>query len=451
MKLRAIKNPTLPFLTLGFFLVLFSKVAGLTMPLRGEEGNFAYILLNGYQENKTLVVGSLDKQLLYVEIEHPILLYRIIGWIGNVASHIPSYIDSILLMRLTSILFIIFPLIALVITLRNSKQLKIIVLIPFLIYSMTPLFQTNVFKLQTDTLVGSLAFSIMGFFLFLIYRNPDSGLKIYIYCFVAGLIGGVGKQEWAISFILSILVTNIFIFFSRPRIGQLRDIGYLTLFFLIGIFLSSALNYMLDRASYIGGFNVIARTVLNRDPMTFENISALLNYFLIRSVYIFWPLLVVIFLLKNYDLLGKNPILIWIKLFLGIAVLANILPTLLSTWNLDMRYLVPAAVLTIYLVIIQSIEANAKNFIDSLRFPMIVSVSLFGLLLLGLNLFYFPHSRNLQPITSKNPLNTCVVLGEAANFFKNPTASDWISVDMGIETAEKIVATKFRGSKFLCK
>lgn len=433
--------------SLLFFLAAFAAIhfRSFLSPIQGEEGMFAFMLLRDVQPSNSLLIGSISGKLLFTAPEHPVLMYSYISTLQPVVTLLISFFgDSTLSFRILNLIPIVLVsgIAALVISrLKVTWQKRLTLMAVFAALISLPIFGKSALTLQTDTLFGATFFALAGV-LFYASMRIQKGAYAHAFILLAGFLISLGKQEWAISSIAAALVVVILqlvpsrhrstVIMQKERSNAIRNAGFLS----AGIVAGSVVSFVCDPANYVAGFDVIQRTIFSPSNDLQVKLINTFAFILYKTPYTL-PLIVgalgCMYLVCNSSYFKEKHTLILIFL----VSIFNLLPGYFSSWSNDLRYLIPGAVL-FCIALIASIEVLQKDggYISKVVYFAAITV----LFSLALGLFIgHPNDGSIQQFERQGPPANCAVLGGTSEFFLQPDATNWVSQDLGVEGAEKLL------------
>jgi hypothetical protein len=406
----------------------------LSRPLVGEEGMFAFIIRERIFNDSNLLIGNLENGLLLINPEHPILIYWVLIITGSLSQILKFLgIGEVYSIRVVNLipLFILFYFLKFKVFNRDYINVLLQITISLLILAL-PVFNYEILKIQTDTLSGNFLFLVFGITLVLKFAKSSSLNSLLI--LTSFFFIGIGKQEWTFSALSSIFV--VFVIFFRFKFKDSKSlmvfkfIKYSTLGLLAGNFL----NFIIDPKNYLGGFDVIYRTVvkslLNQE---FDN-SRFVLYLTFKLSYLFVPLtlliysLILIYLLRNKlnlnELISMN--------LIGLTCFFSFCQLLFTYYSLDLRYATPASLLSIFLFAYVHKIVHEEKLLRPKSVLIPILVILIGLFLPKSNFSKYNYSEK-QVFTSSK----CVNYINSSEAFDNYSNIYWISSDLGEDGAQQ--------------
>ena len=441
-----------PYFVYFFILIaiLFLSSKSSLMPLKGEEGYFAWILSNQVKDNSFLLVGQIDNNNLFQYPEHPILMYKFIDNLDFFSDALLKFnVDPIQSLRLTNFLSLLPTLIIITFLIRNSRFLILKSCVVLTLF-VTPFFLISFFGLQTDTLFGSMVFSFFGLLIFLSTRSKMVVAKNFLFL-LAGIAISTGKQEWTFflffALILFFLTSYVLSKFqSNDFNSSIRGVTYLALGSLIG----NVFSYLVDPYNYLAGLEVFKRIIISKQIHEPVEISVYIDSFMQR-----FPFVALVFFLISFFFVSTvftqsviKSVFINEKILLLLLSGVSIMLPFASLWNMELRYFAPGfslSVLTLSWLIFETKSRQFLLLLLTLLIPIISIISFNKLLDFDSQIF-----SNTYPKNEGNYQVNCVNFSSAGIAFNYPGGVNWISQDLGIAGARKYIQNIYGDKYKLC-
>ncbi len=416
-------------------------------PLNGEEGNFAYILTKKIDDNNFLLIGQIDSKKIYINPEHPILMYYFI----NSLDFFPKFlinlgIERIQALRLTNLISLIPLLILISMMLRNQK-LVLLKIFSIILILLTPIFSTYFFNLQTDTLYGSVIFSSFGFLIIFSTRNLKPMFFVF---FLAGFLISTGKQEWTLFFAVALILTFLIYCLIEKSFQIYQTIFVKRICLLVfGAVIGNGVSYFTDPVNYVGGINVFNRVIIDRQVNQSPGIDLYFDAFRYRFYFVS-AIFVLIFLFFVFILTSasqRKSDSISQKILLLTFSLVSLSIPFLSIWNLDLRYFVPGfslSLLTISWLILETRHNSVIFVFLAFMIPYVLVVNFDRFLHFDFRIF--SESYEIQKVEDKN----CINFISSAEAFYSTNDINWIARDLGETGAQFYLRNFDSGKKGLC-
>lgn len=334
----------------AFYIVSIETIANFIEPMNGEEGAFAFLMSRNEFSRDVIWNASVESIDFVDKTEHPILLYYFMTLLGKSLRIMNFYsIDEIALYKSATLLSFLLVLLATSFQFRVVSQfimgtvfLSTLFLLLFVL--------SNLDMLQTDTTIGfnlmALAFVCLAIVL---SKRAGSFKWKYTWILICGALIGTGKQEWALLFIASTIIAQVYVQYLRENNSSTK--GFKSFAVLItlnlGVILGITINILIDHSAYFGGFDVINRTVINRSVAGEVSLSNYLTSFKTKlPISLMLILIAIVYLLLISKLIAKENFQTrYISTLPAIFVLVSsvVLLTASSFWNEEVRYLAPTA------------------------------------------------------------------------------------------------------------
>lgn len=424
----------------------------LNQSIAGEEGMFAFMLTNSVVPSKSLLIGSLGGTLQFTAPEHPILIYNYMASLRPIVASVVQLLgENPIAYRLWNVMPILFLAVLGAIWIRSSstsKQRTYFATIVLALLVSLPIFGTPLLTIQTDTVFGSVLFLSGGLILVGVALNNSEGRRQKIAIFASGTVFALGKQEWVFSAVIAcglLVVIELFNFnhnsYKEKLKIRLGRLGFLIVFS-GGLLAGSMASFLADPRNFMGGLDVIRRTMFSSDVSTLEKILKA-SYFMTQKTPYVIPLFALlilnaVFAMKFIQDINKRNLF----LFANLLAIANIIPGYVSSWSGDLRYVVPGAVLTVLLTLSALIIfANRTTYLT--YSGMIVGISII-VTAHNPSFVYQDFRTGIHQI--ENSANAdCAALTSSAEAFLNPERVNWISQDLG--EAGALAHLKLHGGK----
>jgi hypothetical protein len=260
------------------WLLLFSvlyfafRIPYLIAPLHYEEGIFAEIFYTQPPNHDYIFLGRISSNNLYMPTAHPAIIYELLTHYGLLWNVIVNYETSNIttltfFIRLAFSMFqflVIGVIVWMILQRRDSDSWKnrITIITWITILAVTPPAMIMSTSIQVDGSVGTLLAGLLAVAL-LGYR-----LKIYperaafIFVFISSLLFGLGKNEWSLALVLTLLLTVGYLYLMNRKNGDNKSIKtswVLLGFIFTGLLLGNLISYLYDPEAYLGGFDVMFR------------------------------------------------------------------------------------------------------------------------------------------------------------------------------------------------
>ncbi len=427
-------------LYLAIFYIFHENM--LNQPIRGEEGMFAYMMTNKVEPSNSLLVGSLSGNLQFTAPEHPIFIYQYMAGLEPIVSFtVQALGENPVAFRLWNIMPLVVLAIFGALLIHNSEnpnRTKYMSLALFGVAMALPIFGGPLLTIQTDTVYGAVLFTGGGLLIAIQLIGDSKGISNYLLMFISGAVFALGKQEWIFSAILAsglILVIGLLNqaadHSQRGLRNKLVDLLFL-LPFSAGLFIGTMISFVADKRNFLGGLDVIRRTMFNSEIPITQKITSSIVFTIEKTPYVI-PLIALLILniVMAYKLIGnrsKRNLFV----FANFLSLANILPGYFSSWSGDLRYVVPGAVLTLMLFCLSLwFFAGHTNYL--VGSSIILGISLIISIQVG-HFEKLEYPRGIFQVEVQNSAD-CAVLTSSAEAFLDPERVNWVSEDLGIEGA----------------
>ncbi len=399
-------------------------------PLVGEEGYFAFILTQKFQDNNFLLIGQIDSQNLYLNPDHPILMYKIIDSLDFFSRSLTHLgIIETQALRLTNLISLI-PIFYLYLFVKKNQNLKILKTSLIILIFLTPIFKDSFFKLQTDTLVGSTLFVAFAFLITLSAKFNHKSSTDYV-VILAGVVISIGKQEWSLFLLTSLFVVFFFYLTRITIVKSLNDINpsiiiRKTIFLLVGVLLGNSFSYIVDPINYVGGLQVMKRVLFESQYKKGLQVEKILEAFDYR--FHFLSLVLILICIYFLIFLSQKSNIVHEKILLLSFSLISLIFPFLSLWNLDLRYFVPGFILSVYTLIWLIIETDKKS--------LLIYLLLLGIFLnlkQDLSSYYlsFGSSSSIDaPLSQLKSDINCINIISSAEAFLHGANINWVSQDL---------------------
>ena len=254
--------------SLLFFIV---RIPFFSIPLFYEEGIFENIFINRIHGPEYGQIGRINGEEIYTNLIHPGFIYETIAIAGQVFQKIVPMkgipkedINFRIRAAFTIFQFLYWLWIIFILVVAERKKPKyrfsIALKIALVGLSITPLFVHTSYTVQVDNSVGVMLAGFFGGFLLLWYLDLIRSWTLSVFSVLSGLVWGIGKNEWTILLILSMVFTFVFLllrrFLLKQKTSLMPDITVL-LFHLLGCICGNILNYLFDPVNYLGGQQLI--------------------------------------------------------------------------------------------------------------------------------------------------------------------------------------------------
>lgn len=371
-----------------FVILFFSTRAHFyKLPLVGEEGIFAELLINQPKEPDFVLSARIDGENLYSAPRHPNMLYNSIKIAGIVASPFANYsmwqndqkITPTARLIFSMFQFVILLAIAAYLALYNSQIFHFRTII-FLVVTVSPIAIFTSANLQIDGSVGVLMNGLFAITLlpFLSY-SPKRSFN-YILVFFATLFLSTGKQEWSVVLMVALGLTTLYIYFLRKKALTNSKPDYvIALIIFSGISVGHIISYYLSPQNYLGAFQVFWNFSRAEEILSGQiKIERWLSLTSLRLQWIFTlaGLTAISSLLIFHKRRQIKPIELLIWLY-GMGLFGAYF---ISNWNPEPRYFAPALMILIIATIIMFPPALPKRLsiaISSLIVSMLISSVVF--------------------------------------------------------------------------
>lgn len=262
---------------IGFIIVYFlARWPGYQVNLLGEDGIFADIFLNRPPGPNYFQAGRVNGQEIYNPIWHPALNYELLRAAGFISDLVIDYAlfspyQTNLILRLS---FSIFQLTVWLLYLGviflarkefspNSWWFAIALLF---IISLSRLAVHTSLELQIDNTAGALFPGLLSATLLLVSFRLTKNLVSLFVVFLGGLLVGLGKNEWGLIFLVSVLVTSgLWPLYQKWLGGGNHPDGLSAWRILIaaggGCLAGSLVSYLYDPFNYLMGWNLLFKMV----------------------------------------------------------------------------------------------------------------------------------------------------------------------------------------------
>jgi hypothetical protein len=354
------------FVFLGLIFSFFAMRAPLFQKnLSGEDGMFANIFINQPAGPNYLQVARLDGQEIYFPPQHPAFLYETIRIAGRIAGifinlHNLSDYKATVLLRFSFSLFslLIWMLYALISLLAEKNDKKsLLMLISLWVLCAAPLSVGTSLQLQTDTTAGILFVGLFSAMLLLNHFNRLRGRLFLAGVFTTAMLIGLGKNEWSIIFLSSLIVTFLFRFLLLKKLmnSSIVDDGQIFPAALFGCLAGNLFSFLFDPYNYLEGFNIIGNRLGTFSAFGNQG-SSWYSVFLWRLPVLFVILLLLlyssIFIVVN---LRKVSLVQSLSYFFSAALFMTFLPSTQSVFD---RYFAPAFVSSVatFLLLFPTVE-----------------------------------------------------------------------------------------------
>ena len=235
--------------------------------LEGEEGLFAFLSYNSWEQPRTLIGASLAGVNYYINPEHPLPLYYVFRTIGycvhgllgdvgprGLAIGIRAALGLLNLLAIFTLCMVLER--KLVPTeVRGSYRLICAVILSMLYSSVTSV------HVQIEGAVGVAAFSFALSFLLLADRPGRYWLAV-----PAGVLVGLGKNEWTL-----LCATAAILLPVLARLNNSEGKTDWSRTFLLGLAFGNLLAYLADPFDYLAGFDVMGRILAATAGVPFKN------------------------------------------------------------------------------------------------------------------------------------------------------------------------------------
>jgi hypothetical protein len=226
-----------------------------------------------------------------------------------------------------------------------------------LLFSAAPLAIHTSYLLQVDNSVGVLFFSPFAIFLLAAGLDALYGGLLFVAAFGAGMLAGLGKNEWSIVFVVSCVFVLIYAGWmqhvNRAETKQTDRFMKVAAISMCGCLAGNLANYLVDDFNYLEGFRLIGRFVQNGQGSLFGRGWELLTWLKLtlgRSSYLLVSVVALsasgIYWLTNFC--KANLWILWCILLTS----GLFLPFSFAARPIDMRYLSPTLALSVVLVIL---------------------------------------------------------------------------------------------------
>jgi hypothetical protein len=276
-----------------------ARLPALGLPIWGEEGAFAHLLIEKPKGIRYILIGRFAGKPDYSAPEHPALIYELIEGAPALARSPPG-------LRLTFSLFMLSVLLAVLWAVPTAWPLVFAVAI-------SPLAIVGSTALQVDAssgalLVGVLAVLVLG------------GAPWWLLA-VGGTLTGMGKQEWSLALAGAIVVTA----FCQPTLRRSL------LAIALGLIAGNTASYLYDPYNYLGGIDVTRR--ITADTGLMPPLAALVQC----AIFLAAPLLLAAFAWVSRP--RGWPLFLSVY---GSILLSGFMLSVHAVTRNEMRYFVPA-------------------------------------------------------------------------------------------------------------
>ncbi len=422
----------------ALFLVLFvlayfaARLPVIREPLGFEEGIFAAIMVNRNAGPDYGLAGRVDGQSFYESQSHPAGLYELLrlgGWLAYPLIQGPVHLDDkVITPRLRSITslyqFFVWMALALVICFFAENIWPYVLLAAA---ALSPLAIRTSALLQTDTTSGVVFCGSAAILLYIAGRSSIMRARqILLYGF-AGVIAGLGKQEWSFA-LLAALVGAVFLGFIAKRNSSQMPEYSAVLSVIIGLLIGNTASCLFDPSNYFASFPLMIRF---SSASSYISTAGRLDLLKTRLPYLLtcFGLLAVSFMFLRT---GKHSSFSKISLFLFGSIL--LLVYFAFTNSFQMRYFAPSLVVLAIAAIAaipESLASAQSNLVKVVVVAILSSTIIF--------IPFFSPNRNIaleavQQETLKSEPGTMLYLDCSAGW--NKPGIDFIYNTMDYELAK---------------
>lgn len=328
------------------------------IPLSGEDGMFAEMMVHPPDSPKNGLYGRFDGQGYYGILRHPVMLYNVLIFGARLSSpllaDVPWQEDAKITPPLRFICslfqFVIFLAIAVYLVFRK-QPVNVLLAIIFIGVVISPISVKAATALQVDNTTGALMAAIFSMVILFILSGGLKGKLAHACLFAATAFFGMGKQEWSMVLLIALLVTTVYLCVLRMKTSaNVRPDILMLLTILAGVVAGNIFSYLVGPYSYLGGLRVFW------DHSRVEDIasgSVGFDYWLrLTCLKLKWmctviALIAISLILAFNKFKQLKPLEILFLLF-GIGLFAAYF---ISVSNINARYYIPSLVVTIFAII----------------------------------------------------------------------------------------------------
>jgi hypothetical protein len=340
-------------LYIALFLFLFSgiyfivRMPLINEPLYFEEGIFAELIVHHPAGPLYKLSSRIDGVNIYGSISHPAASYELLrlgGWLGQRFLKDPVYLNDAAVTPRLRILcsvyqFSIWAIIAIILCFSKTTQSKWGYVILFMT-AMSPLALKTSILLQTDNTAGAV-FCGTAAILILLAASPDLSCRWRLgLLFAAGLVAGLGKQEWSMALLFALLILLLLQLVMKSRI-QIQGAGLI----LTGLLAGNVISFLYDPTNYAAAFKFMAlfSGLSDHSPQHWQ-LERWWSLIKIEAPFIYICFVLQAIFILSVIVNHKQSMLKYLLFLFGNILLGGYL---IINWNYECRYFVPSfAVLT---------------------------------------------------------------------------------------------------------
>ena len=367
-------NSFFPFLILFTFCYFTFRLPYYVSPMVGEDTIFADIFINQPQGPLYCIVAQINGDSIYNFIAHPAPLYEVLKMSGFLSNFFIDYtvfndleLSAILRLFYSCFQYSIF-LMLLFIANKSNVSYKWLLNIFLLIISITPMSIESSTDLQIDGSSGILLSAPLSIILMLISINPGSRYSIFA-LFLATVIFGLGKQEWSLMMLCS-LVALVPANFVLKKIQKVPDVSsHVYVLFvtgLLGVILGNIVSYLYDKSNYTMGLQLFTNMIQSFTIISLQTKDVIVHttkgfnivmqnknadWLKLTSDRLEFVYIIIMLIFFNFYLLIKN--LKYVKssqVLLMLISLSLFFAYFISSWGSFFRYFSPAFIATVICV-----------------------------------------------------------------------------------------------------
>ena len=342
--------------------------------LVGEEGIFAHLFINEVQKPNYLLISRIDGVNLMGASQHPAPMYMAINSAGRFTR---QFIDFTRLDELGAafVLRVIFSLPLLLLGISgilyvykqcNSNLYYWLALM--LAFITSPVVLVTSTELQVDASFGIGIFGVWAVTIALLTGRRTGGYRVQAALFfLCNLIAALGKNEWSLILLLSLLLATLYVVLRGRGIPHLKEQLAVLFFGFAGLVAGNLLSYWYDPLNYVMGFELMSSMSKNESVFNRSKLLQLLGTIRNRWTYVSQNILLVV--IPCYLFLRsitKTPLFDrLVAIFLPLAGLYFV-----STWTEYLLLNVVSFLLPLAVIVFSFVAASATLKGEADRVPM---------------------------------------------------------------------------------
>ena len=342
-----------------FVLVFFAvRIHLYKIPLGGEEGIFAEMVVNQPENPDIVLNGRVDGQNIYRIALHPVMLYHVPRLAGRLLSPLlndVSWQDDAKITPPLRFLFSLFQFaifLAIAVYLSARKwPINILLAAVFIAVVISPISVKTASHLQVDNTTGALMAAIFSMVVLLILSSGLKGKLAHTSLFAATAFFAMGKQEWSMVLLIALFVTAGYLCVLRIKTSaNVRSDVLMLLTIFGGLVAGNIISYLIAPESYIGGLGVFWRH--SRIEAIASGRLGFDSWFRLTLLKLKWmctgiALIAISIILAFNKIKQLKPLEILLLLF-GIGLFAVFF---ISVSNTNARYYVPSLIVMSFVII----------------------------------------------------------------------------------------------------